>query len=96
MDFKRAIAIAEKNAKELVPEAYSFTPEGAIISDGNYEITLSYYVAGKGPLELTSGEDGKNNLSKLATLMGMKREYKVFIVDEHDFSFKGFKPSKEG
>ena len=95
MDFKKAIGVAEENARELVPEAYDFTLEGAIISDGNYEITLSYYLRGKDPLELAEDSGGENHLAKLASLMGRRREYKIFIVDKDDFYFKGFKAYKE-
>ena len=95
MDFKRAIAVAEENARDLVPGAKEFTLEGAIISDGNYEITLSYYLNGKSPLELAGDTAEKNNMFRLATLMGTRREYKVFIVDKKNFSFKGFKAYKE-
>lgn len=95
MDFKKAIAVAEKNAKELVPEAYNLTLEGAITQDGNYEITLSYYLSENNSLESATGSDSENHLAKLASLMGRRREYKVFMVDEGDFSFKGFKTSKE-
>lgn len=95
MDFKRAIAVAEENARDLVPGAKEFTLEGAVISGGDYEITLSYYLSGKSPLELAGGADEKNNIFRLATLMGMRREYKVFIVDKNNFTFKGFKAYKE-
>lgn len=95
MDFKRAIAVAEENAKELVPSAKELTVEGAIVVGGDYEITLSYYLNGKSPLELAGGADEKNSMFRLATLMGMRKEYKVFIVDKNNFAFKGFKTSKE-
>lgn len=95
MDFKRAIAVAEENAKELVPGAKEWTLEGVIIVRDNYEITLSYYLSSKSPLELAGGADEKNSLFRLATLMGTRKEYKVFIVDKNSFAFKGFKSSKE-
>lgn len=95
MDFKKAIAVAEKNAKELVPGAKDFTLEGAIVSGANYEITLSYYLNGMSPLELSGDGDEKNSIFRLAKLMGTRREYKVFIVDKNDFAFKGFKAYKE-
>lgn len=95
MDFKRAIAVAQENAKELVPEAKQFTLEGAIISGQDYEITLSYYLTGMSPLELNEDGNEGSNLFKLARLMGTRREYKVFIVDKNNFTFKGFKAYKE-
>ncbi len=95
MNFKKAIAVAEENARALVPGAKEFTLEGAVISDGNYEITLSYYLNGNSPLELAMGADEKNNMLKLAKLMGARREYKVFIVNKNNFTFKGFKAYKE-
>lgn len=95
MDFKKAIKVAEQNARDLVPEAKDFALEGAIVSGGDYEITLSYYLNGKNPLELAGGPDEKTGMHRLATLMGMRREYKVFIVDKNNFSFKGFKAYKE-
>ena len=95
MDFKRAIDVAEKNARELVPGAREFTLEGAIVSGDDYEITLSYYLSGKSPLELAGGADEKSSLFKIAAIMGTRREYKVFIVDKHNFGFKGFKACKD-
>ena len=94
MNFKKAISVAEKNARDLVPNATSFNLEEAIISGEDYEITLSYYLSGKSPLELTEAGDENNNIFKLATLVGKRREYKVFIVDKSNFSFKGFKSYK--
>ncbi|AMP15504.1 hypothetical protein [Collimonas pratensis] len=95
MDFKKAIAVALDNAKELLPGAKEFTLEGAIISDNNYEITLSYYLTGDNPLELPDDNIARNNLFNLAKLMGTRREYKIFIVGKHQFEFKGFKVYKE-
>ncbi|GHD82315.1 hypothetical protein [Vogesella fluminis] len=95
MDFKKAISVAEENARELVPNARNFNLEGVIISGDNYEVTISYYLSGQNPLEL-KGENGDSNpLYKLATLMGTRREYKTFIVDKGNFAFKGFKSYKE-
>lgn len=95
MNFKKAIEVAEKNARELVPSASDFTLEGAVVSGNNYEITLSYYLTGKDPLGLSGSGNEKGNMFKLATLMGMRREYKIFIVDKSNFEFKGFKAYKE-
>ncbi|WP_249605168.1 hypothetical protein [Chromobacterium sp. IRSSSOUMB001] len=95
MDFKKAISVAVENAKELVPDAKEFNLEGVIISGGNYEVTLSYHLTGQSPLELAGGNGEKNPIYKLATLMGTRREYKVFIVDKDNFAFKGFKAYKE-
>ncbi|HZJ98336.1 MAG TPA: hypothetical protein VFD12_10965 [Oligella sp.] len=95
MDFKQAISVAEKSAHELIPEAKKITLEGAIVSGDNFEITLSYYLAGKSPLEIASGANENSGLHKLAEIMGTKREYKVFIIDKNDFTFKGFRASKE-
>ncbi|MYM88027.1 hypothetical protein GTP91_12665 [Rugamonas sp. FT82W] len=95
MDFKRAIAVALENAKELLPGAKEFTLEGAIIADSNYEITLSYYLTGANPLELPDENGPGSNLFKLAKIMGTRKEYKIFIVGKTHFEFKGFKAYKE-
>jgi hypothetical protein len=95
MDFKKAIAVALESAKDLLPMAKEFTLEGAIISGVNYEITLSYFLTGEDPLELKEESDAKNNLFKLAKLMGTRRQYKVFIVGRNNLEFKGFKAYKE-
>ena len=52
-------------------------------------------MAGKSPLEIASGANENSGLHKLAEIMGTKREYKVFIIDKNDFTFKGFRASKE-
>lgn len=93
MDFEKAVKVATKNAKKLLPSANEFTLEGVIISNDSYEVTLSYFLTGKDPLALT---DSQSNMFKLAKIMGTKKEYKVFIVDANSFSFKGFKAYKEG
>lgn len=96
MDFNRAVSVAEENAKKLLPGAKNFTLEGVVIVKGNYEVTLSYFLSGKDPLELTGESSSDSNMFKLARLMGTRRDYKVFIVDKDNFSFKGFKAYKEG
>lgn len=95
MNFKKAIKVAEESARELVPEATGFTLEGAIVSGDDYEITLSYYLSGKSPLDLAGNADEKNSIFRLATLMGTRKEYKVFIVGKSNFEFKGFKAYKD-
>ena len=95
INFKKAISIAQDNAIDLMPHASKFTLEGAIVSGGDYEITLSYYLTGQSPLELDGEGEGKNALYQLATLMGTRRECKVFLVDKNNFAFKGFKAYQE-
>ncbi len=95
MDFKRAIAIAEANARELVPGATNFTLESAVISGKDYEITLSYYLSGQSPLELAGRTLEKDSIFRLASIMGARKEFKVFMVDKNNFAFKGFKAYKE-
>ncbi|SUA54079.1 Uncharacterised protein [Oligella ureolytica] len=95
MDFKQAISVAEKSARELIPEAKNFTLEGAIVSGDNFEIMLSYYLAYESPLEIACGANEISGLHKLATIMSTKRKDKVFIIDKNDFTFKGFRASKE-
>jgi hypothetical protein len=62
MDFKRAIDVAEENARALLPGANELKLEGVIISGRDYEVTLSYYLTGKNPLELSGGKKDGNNL----------------------------------
>lgn len=99
IDFKKAIEIATENAKSLVPEAKNFVLEGAVLSsdDRFYEVTLSYDLQGKSPLELenTAGSNTPSNLFQLASLLSRRREYKVFLVDHKDGRFKGFKNYKD-
>lgn len=95
MDFAKAINVAEKNAKELIPGARNFALEEAIISGKTYEITLSYYLEGSDPFELSGDHERNSNLLRLAKIMGMKKEYKIFIVDKDNFTFKGFRVYKE-
>lgn len=95
MDFKRAINVAEENARALLPSASDLKLEGVIISEKTYEVTLSYYLTGKNPLELSGGKKEMSNVAKLAAFMGTRREYKVFIVDKGNYAFKGFKAYRE-
>lgn len=95
-DFKKAIGVAERNARELVPQARDFALEGVILSGRTCEVTLSYYLEGESPLELAEGDNEKRGLIRLAQIMGTRRETKVFMIDKHDFTFKGFKACKEG
>ena len=95
MDFKKAIEVAELNARALLPNAKDFKLEAAVIGGRNYEISLSYYHSGQSPLELAGEKKDANNLVKLASFMGSRREFKTFLVEEGSFDFKGFKAYKE-
>lgn len=99
IDFKEAIDIGTDNAKSLVPDAKNFVLEGVLLSDDNklYEVTLSYDLQGKSPLELEEKDDSSyaSDLFKLASLMSRRREYKIFLVDHASGQFKGFKASKD-
>ncbi len=101
IDFKEAAAIATENAKSLVPEASNFKLEGAVLSgdDKLYEITLSYDLGGRSPLELQNTKSYKKastSMAQLASLLSYRREYKVFLVDRSNGRFKGFKNYKDG
>ena len=89
-NFSEAIKIAETNAKALLPNASNFELEAAVVSNDNknYEITLSYDIEGKNPLNLDQNASG---LMQLAMLMRHRREYKVFFVKCSDGQFMGFK-----
>lgn len=97
--FEKAICVATENAKSLVKAASNLELEGVILSSDNklYEVSISYDLHGKNPLELDEGAGDKvaSNLLRLATLMGYRREYKVFLVDSKDGQFKGFKNYKD-
>lgn len=95
ISFEEAINVATENAKSLVKNAENIVLEGVILSGNNalYEVSLSYDLKGKSPLE--TGEASKDNtalnLVRLAEIMGKRREYKVFLVDSENGQFKGFK-----
>ena len=95
MNFKRAIEVAEENARALLPGARELKLEGVIISGRDYEVTLSYYLTGSDPLDLSGGKKETNNMAKLAAFMSTRREYKVFIVNKETFAFKGFRAYRE-
>ncbi|MBK0057033.1 hypothetical protein IAE40_00185 [Pseudomonas sp. S44] len=93
LDFDRAVQVARGNVEKLVPKAKNVTLEEAMTSsDGKlYEVTFSYDI---------DREDNfygiaPDNISKLASLMGRRREYKVFLVDAFTYEFRGFRTYKE-
>jgi len=95
IEFEEAINVATTNAKSLVKGASDFELEGVLLSNDEklYEVTLSYNLSGKNPLDLEN--NSSSGLIQLATLMGRRREYKVFLVDSSNGNFKGFKTYKD-
>jgi len=93
LNFDRAIKTARANVEKLVPKAKNVTLEEAMISsDGKlYEVTFSYDIDREDNLFGV----GSDNISKLASLMGRRREYKIFLVDAGNYSFRGFRNHKE-
>ncbi|VVP67774.1 hypothetical protein PS910_00255 [Pseudomonas fluorescens] len=93
LNFDAAVLVARSNIEKLVPKAKNVTLEEAMISsDGKlYEITFSY------DLERENSASGAavDNIAKLASLMGRRREYKVFLVDAGNNEFRGFRAYKE-
>ncbi|QEL64773.1 hypothetical protein OTERR_12970 [Oryzomicrobium terrae] len=92
--FGKAIQVAEESARELLPGLSDLKLEGVVISGKDYEVTLSYYISGQSPLEL-SQRSKKETLGLLAAMMTSRREYKVFLVDKNTFAFRGFRAYKE-
>lgn len=97
--FEKAIDIATTNAKSLIRNSDNFVLEGALISRDKklYEISLSYDITGKSPLETSGENSGLNqhgNLFQLAKLLSHRRENKVFLVDSSDGQFRGFMNQK--
>lgn len=98
IDFEQAIKIAQDNAEKLVKGAKDFVLEEALISSNNklYEIAISYELGPIGGLELPKKPRATTtNLATLASLLGKRREYKVFLVDSENGRFRGFKKYKE-
>ena len=93
-NFEKAIQVAEQSARELLPGLSDLKLEGVVVSDKYYEVTLSYYFSGKNPLEI-SRRNKKEGLSLIAAMMTARREYKVFLIDENTFAFRGFRACKE-
>lgn len=95
IEFEKAIEVATNNAKSLVKGASDFELEGVLLSNDEklYEVTLSYNLSGKSPLDLEN--NSSSGLIQLAMLMGHRREYKVFLVDSSSGKFKGFKTYKD-
>ncbi|OJT30932.1 MULTISPECIES: hypothetical protein [Pseudomonas] len=93
LDFDRAVKVARGNVEKLVPKAKNVTLEEAMTSaDGRlYEVTFSYDIDREDNLFGV----GTDNISKLASLMGRRREYKIFLVDADSYSFRGFRNYKE-
>ncbi|CAG8865542.1 hypothetical protein PS627_01459 [Pseudomonas fluorescens] len=93
LNFDTTVLVARSNIEKLVPNAKNVTLEEAMISsDGNfYEITFSY------DLDQEDNAIGvaADNISKLASLMERRREYKVFLVDAGSNEFRGFRAYKE-
>ncbi|MBD8570707.1 hypothetical protein IFT86_16925 [Pseudomonas syringae] len=93
LNFDKAVTVARNNVEKLVKNAKNITLEEAMISaDGRlYEVTFSYDID-KTNNSLSVGSD---NISKLASLMGRRRDYKIFLVDADNYSFRGFRNYKE-
>lgn len=89
LDFDKATKVARDNVEKLVPNAKNVTLEEAMISEDRklYEVTYSYDI----DREYNPLGAGIDNISKLAALMGRRREYKIFLVGSDDFQFRGFR-----
>ena len=93
-NFSRAINVAEESAEQLMPGVTQMKLEGVIVAGKYFEVTLSYFMAGRSPLELAGGRK-KESIGIIASMMTSRREYKVFLVDKNTFAFAGFKAYKE-
>lgn len=94
IDFNAAIYTAYENINQLVKQAENITLEEAILNKDKtqYEITLSYdlnnaYADALNPIPKT------DSLYRLATVLGKRKQYKVFLIDV-DGTFRGFKRYK--
>ncbi len=98
IDFDKAISVAHENVTKLVKGAKNLVLEGVLISSDNklYEVTYSYDLERQADFDILKGKTTKAaNLVTLASLMGKRREYKVFLVDSKSGQFRGFKNYKE-
>ncbi|HFK5794966.1 hypothetical protein ACV6DN_18565 [Enterobacter asburiae] len=89
LNFDKAIKTAIQGAKSLF-EGREFNLEEALISDDRklYEITLSYTV----PIEALKGTSyGLQVTNPLMRRLAERKEYRTFLVDATDFSFRGFR-----
>lgn len=100
IDFDKAVTIAKDNLLKLLPDAEEIKLEGVLISEDDkiFEVTYSYLSG----LDLENLDKNKNskfskllhnagNFSTLAGLMRLRRDYKAFLVDAQNGSFRGFK-----
>jgi hypothetical protein len=98
IDFNEAIEVAMDNAKSLIVGARNIGLEGVLLSDNGklYEVSLSYDLQGKDPLEpQLSDSSGNSNLSQLVKIMSYRKQYKDFLVDSNTGEFRGFKKSRD-
>lgn len=95
---QKAIEIATDNAQQLIPKARNFNLESVLISDDDrsIEVALSYELHGSNGLDIlqTNQNTTNSNMSSLANLLGIRREFKVFLVNAVDGVFRGFKKYK--
>lgn len=82
-DIIQASDVAVESLKELSDKAKDITVEEAVFNGGNIEVTLSYLEDG-----LPVGTKGS---LQLLSLIGERRKWRIFIIDKHTKSFKGFK-----
>lgn len=90
IEFDEAISSARSNVQKLVADAKNIRLEEVLISEDEklYEVTLSYDVSSPKD-SLPAGRN--SSLFALATIMGQRREHKVFLVDSQSGKFRGFR-----
>ncbi|MGR7374774.1 hypothetical protein ACU6Y6_08570 [Klebsiella aerogenes] len=82
-DINVATEVAVKSLKELNNDVKDILVEEAIFKGENVEVTLSYIDT------VVSGDMSPS--TKLLTLLGERRKWRIFIIDKYTKSFKGFK-----
>lgn len=82
-DISEATEVAVKSLKELNHNVKDISVEEAVFKEGNVEVTLSY-------IDSVVSDDMPPS-TRLLTLLGERRKWRVFIVDKFTKSFKGFR-----
>lgn len=91
---KQAIDVAKKSLEEIQDNVTDIAVEEGLLNDSSsqYEITLSYKLAGKDNADEKEASPG---IASLLAISSVGRIYKTFLVDEKTGEFKGFKIFKE-
>lgn len=91
--YDKAIKIAKENARHLLGDIDDLTLEGVTTNRTYYKVSLSYYRDSNNnsfDRKETKNRTHNRNFENIISLLGRRRETKIFLVNKKTLEFSGF------